>query len=79
VILVIWDPEKEVMREDSEEMKTAIRKLSKEDKIKFLRDIVPVVCKDLSGDEECIDMLKEAFGETFVREMMRRSQEMIII
>jgi len=79
VILVIWDPEKEVMPEDSEEMKTAIRKLSKKDKIKFLQDIVPMVCKDLSGDEECIDMLKEAFGETFVREMMRRSQEMIII
>jgi hypothetical protein len=79
VILVIWDPEKEVMPIDTEEMKKTVQKLSKEEKIKFLQEVVPVVCKDLSGDEECIDMLKEAFGETFVREMMKRSEEMIII
>jgi hypothetical protein len=41
--------------------------------------VVPLVCKDLSGDEQCIDMLKEAFGGAFVREMMKRSGEMIII
>jgi hypothetical protein len=79
VILVIWDPEKEVMPIDTGEMKKVVQKLSKEEKIKFLQEVVPVVCKDLSGDEECIDMLKEAFGETFVREMMKRSEEMIII
>jgi hypothetical protein len=79
VILVIWDPEKEVMPIGSEEMKKVVQKLAKEEKIKFLHEVVPVVCKDLSGDEECIDMLKEAFGETFVKEMMRRSEEMIII
>jgi hypothetical protein len=79
VILVIWDPEKEVMPIDTGEMKKVVQKLSKEEKIKFLQEVVPVVCKDLSGDEECIDMLKEAFGEVFVKEMMRRSQEMIII
>ena len=79
VILVIWDPEKEVMPIDSEEMKKVVQKLSKEEKIKFLQEVVPVVCKDLSGDEQCIDMLEEAFGETFVREMMKRSEEMIII
>jgi hypothetical protein len=38
-----------------------------------------VVCKDLSGDEECVDVLKKAFGATCVREMMKRSEEMIII
>jgi hypothetical protein len=64
---------------DTGEMKKVVQKLSKEEKIKFLQEVVPVVCKDLSGDEECIDMLKEAFGETFVREMMKRSEEMIII
>jgi hypothetical protein len=79
VILVIWDPEKEVMPIDTGEMKKVVQKLPKEEKIKFLQEVVPVVCKDLSGDEECVDMLKEAFGETFVREMMRRSEEMIII
>ena len=79
VILVIWDPEKEVMPTDAGEMKKVVQKLPKEEKIKFLQEVVPVVCKDLSGDEECIDMLKEAFGETFVREMMRRSEEIIII
>jgi len=79
VILVIWDPEKEVMPIDTGEMKKVVQKLSKEEKIKFLQEVVPVVCKDLSGDEECIDMLKEAFGETFVREMMKKSEEMIII
>ena len=79
VILVIWDPEKEVWPIDAEEMKKAIQKLSKGEKIKFLQDVVPVVCKDLSGDEQCIDMLKEAFGDIFVREMMKRSEEMIII
>jgi hypothetical protein len=79
VILVIWDPEKEVMPINSVEMKKVVQKLSKEEKIKFLQEVVPVVCKDLSGDEECIDMLREAFGETFVREMMKRSEEMIII
>jgi len=41
--------------------------------------VVPVVCKDLSGDEECVDMLKEAFGDTLVREMMKRSEEIVII
>jgi quercetin dioxygenase-like cupin family protein len=79
VILVIWDPEKEVMPIDTGEMKRVVQKLSKEEKIKFLQEVVPVVCKDLSGDEECVDMLKEAFGETFVREMMKRSEEMIIV
>jgi quercetin dioxygenase-like cupin family protein len=79
VILVIWDPEKEVMPIDTGEMKKVVRHLSKEDKIRFLQEVVPVVCKDLSGDEECVDMLKEGFGDTFVREMMKRSEEMIII
>jgi len=78
VILVIWDPEKEVMPVDTGEMKKVVQKLSKEEKIKFLQEVVPVVCKDLSGDEECVDMLKEAFGETFVREMMKRSEIAII-
>jgi len=79
VILVIWDPEQGDLSADLEEMKKTVQNLSKEEKIKFLQDVVPVVCKDLSGDEECIDMLKEAFGETFVKEMMKRSEEMIII
>jgi quercetin dioxygenase-like cupin family protein len=79
VILVIWDPEREVFPTDPEEAKEAVQKLSKEEKVKFLQKVVPVVCKDLSGDEECVDMLEEAFGETFMREMMRRSEEMIII
>jgi hypothetical protein len=79
VILVIWDPEKEVVPIDTGEMKKVVQKSSKEEKIKFLQEVVPVVCKDLSGDEECVDMLKEAFGDTFVREMMRRSEEIIII
>jgi len=60
-------------------MKKVVQKLSKEEKVKFLKGVVPVVCKDLSGDEECVDMLKEAFGDTLVREMMKRSEEMIII
>jgi hypothetical protein len=64
---------------DTGEMKKLVQELSKEEKIKFLQEVVPVVCKDLSGDEECIDMLKEAFGDIFVKEMMRRSEEMIII
>jgi hypothetical protein len=79
VILVIWNPEQKDLSADLEEMKKTVQNLSKEEKIKFLQDVVPVVCKDLSGNEECIDMLKEALGETFVREMMRRSEEMIII
>lgn len=79
VILVIWDPEKEVIPIDTGEMKKVVEKLSKEEKIKFLQEVVPVICKDLSGDEECADMLKEAFGDTFVREMMKRSEEIIII
>jgi hypothetical protein len=79
VILVIWDPGKEVMPIDTGEMKKVVQKLSKEEKIKFLQEVVPVVCKDLSGDEECVDVLKKAFGATFVREMMKRSEEMIII
>jgi hypothetical protein len=79
VILVIWDPEQKDLSADLEAMKKTVQNLSKEEKIKFLQDVVPVVCKDLSDDEECIDMLKEAFGETFVREMMKRSEEMIII
>jgi hypothetical protein len=79
VILVIWDPEQKDLPADLGAMKKTVQNLSKEAKIKFLQDVVPVVCKDLSGDEECIDMLKEAFGETFVREMMKRSEEMIII
>ena len=79
VILVIWHPEKEAMPIDSEEMKKVVQKLSKEEKVKFLKGVVPVVCKDLSGDEECIDMLKEALGDTFVREMMRGSEEIVII
>ncbi len=79
VILVIWDPEQKDVSIKLEEMKETVQNLSKEEKIKFLQDVVPVVCKDLSGDAECIDMLKEAFGETFVKEMMERSEEMIII
>jgi hypothetical protein len=79
VILVIWDPVRETLPADLEDMKKTVQNLSKEEKIKFLQDVVPVVCQDLSGDEECIDMLKDAFGETFVKEMMRRSEEMIII
>jgi anti-sigma factor ChrR (cupin superfamily) len=79
VILVIWDPEQKDLPSGLEEMKKTVQHLSKGEKIKFLHDVVPVVCKDLSGDEECTDMLKEAFGETFVREMMRRSEEMLII
>jgi quercetin dioxygenase-like cupin family protein len=79
VILVIWDPEHKDLPADLEEMKKTVQNLPKEEKIKFLQEVVPVVCKDLSGDEQCIDMLKEAFGETFVKEMMKRSEEMIII
>jgi hypothetical protein len=79
VILVIWDPEKEVIPIDTGQMKKVVEKLSKEEKVKFLQEVVPVVCKDLSGDAECIDMLKEAFGDIFVREMIKRSEEMIII
>jgi len=79
VILVIWDSGHKDLSVDFEEMKSTVQNLSKEEKIKFLHDVVPVVCKDLSGDEQCVDVLKEAFGETFVREMMRRSEEMIII
>jgi hypothetical protein len=79
VILVTWDPEQKELPENLEEMKKKLQNLSKEEKIKFLQDVVPVVCKDLSGDQECIDILKEAFGDTFVREMMERSEEMIII
>jgi len=79
VILVIWDPELKDFPADLEEMKKTVQNLSKEEKIKFLQGVVPVVCKDLSGDEQCIDMLKEAFGETFVREMMKRSEEILII
>jgi hypothetical protein len=37
-----------------------------------------MVCKDLLKEEECVDMLKEAFGETLVREMMKKSEEIII-
>jgi hypothetical protein len=79
VILVIWDPEQKDLPADLEAMKRTVQNLPKEEKIKFLQDVVPVVCKDLSGDEQCIDMLKEAFGDTFVREMKKRSEEMIII
>jgi len=79
VILVIWDPEQKDFSADLEAMKKTVQNLLKEEKMKFLQDVVPLVCKDLSGDEECIDMLKEAFGDTFVREMMKRSEEMIII
>jgi hypothetical protein len=79
VILVIWDSEQKDLPVGLEEMKKTVQHLSKGEKIKFLHDVVPVVCKGLSGDEECIDMLNEAFGETFVREMMRRSEEMLII
>ena len=78
VILVIWDPEKEVMPGDFEEMKKDIEKFSKEEKVRFLQNVVPVICKDLAEDEECVDMMKEAFGETVVREMMRRSKMAII-
>jgi hypothetical protein len=76
---VIWDPERKTTPAGTEEMKKVVQNLSKENKIRFLQEVVPAVCKDLSGDEECIDMLKEAFGETFTREMMKRSEEMIII
>ena len=79
VVLVIWDPVGETLPADLEEMKKTVQNLSKGEKIKFLQEVVPLVCKDLSGDEECVDMLKEAFGEAFVREMMKRSEEMIII
>jgi hypothetical protein len=79
VILVIWDSEQKDLSADLGEMKKTVQNLSKEEKIKFLQDVVPVVCKDLSGDEQCIDILKEAFGETFVKEMMKRSEEMVII
>ena len=79
VILVVWDPEQQDLSANFEEMKKTVQNLPKEEKIKFLKDVVPVVCKDLSGDEQCIDMLKEAFGETFVKEMMDRSEEMYII
>jgi hypothetical protein len=79
VILVIWDPEQKDLPAGVEEIKKTVQNLSKGEKIRFLHDVVPVVCKDLSGDEECTDMLKEAFGETFVREMMRKSEEIIII
>jgi len=78
VVLVIWDPEKEIRPGDFEEMKKVIEKFSKEEKVKFLQNVVPVICKDLAEDEECVDMLKEAFGETVVREMMRRSEMAII-
>jgi hypothetical protein len=79
VVLVIWDPERQDLSASLEEMKKTVEKLSQEEKIKFLQDVVPAVCKDLSGDAECVDMLKVAFGDTFVREMMKRSEEMIII
>lgn len=79
VILVIWDPEQRDLSANLEEMKKTVQNLSKEERIKFLQDVVPVICKDLSGDQECIDMLKEAFGDIFVREMIKRSEEIIII
>jgi hypothetical protein len=79
VILVIWDPEQKGLPAVLEEMKKTVQSLPKGEKIKFLQDVVPAVCKDLSGDEQCIDMLKEAFGDIFVREMIRRSEEIMII
>jgi hypothetical protein len=51
---------------DTGEMKKWFNTYRKK-QIRFLQEVVPVVCKDLSGDEECVDMLKEAFGDTFVR------------
>jgi quercetin dioxygenase-like cupin family protein len=78
VILVIWDLEKEIRPGDFEEMKKDIEKFSREEKVRFLQNVVPVICKDLAEDDECVDMLKEAFGETVVREMMRRSEMAII-
>jgi hypothetical protein len=79
VILVIWDPVEKALPADLEEMKKIVKNLSRKEKIKFLQDVVPAVCKDVAEDEECVDMLKEAFGETLLREMMRRSEEMIIL
>ena len=37
-----------------------------------------MVCKDIVKEEECVDMLKEAFGEPLVREMMKRVETTII-
>jgi quercetin dioxygenase-like cupin family protein len=79
VILVIWDPEGETRPIETGEMKRGVQHFSKEEKIKFLQEVVPMVCKDLSGDDECVDLLKDAFGDTFVKEMMKRSEEMIVI
>jgi len=78
-VLVIWDPEKEGEPIEPDGIKRVVQKLPKQEKVKFLREVFPAVCKDLASDEECLDLLKEAFGETVVREMMKRSEEMIII
>lgn len=37
-----------------------------------------MVCKNLAKDEKYVDMLKEAFAETLVREMMKGVETTII-
>jgi len=61
VILVIWDPEQKDLAEDLEKMKRTAQRLTKKEKLEFLRDVVPVVCKGLSDQNNRGDILDEAW------------------
>jgi len=61
VILVIWDPEQKDLAEDLEKMKRTAQRLTKKEKLEFLRDVVPVVCKGLSDQDKRADILDEAW------------------
>lgn len=57
---------------DMETIKKEIEKLSKDDKSILLTEVMPVLCRELLGDEACRDRMKEVFGIDCVRELSQR-------
>jgi len=57
---------------DATTIKKEIDNLSKDEKIKILTEVMPVLCRELLGDESCKDKIIEVFGIDCVEELDKR-------
>ncbi|MBW2057829.1 MAG: hypothetical protein JRH07_12830 [Deltaproteobacteria bacterium] len=55
-----------------ETLKREIEELPRGDKVVLLTQVMPVLCRELLGDEACREQMKEVFGIDCVRELAER-------
>ncbi len=62
---------------DAQTIKGEIDKLSKEDKMTLLIEVMPALCRELLGDEGCRVRAMEVFGIDCLEELEKRFETAI--